>query len=164
MLQSVSSSILSNYSNLIERNVVLALFLTMLTGTGGNAGNQSSALVIRGLATGDMHPKRDFWQVVAKEAKVALVLASLLSVVSFGRVMLSISASSTSLIAAATVSGALFLTVFAAVIAGTITPLLFERAGLDPCYFASPALATLTDIAGVLILCSLATITLRPAG
>jgi len=61
-LQSISSDILSKYAGLIEQNVFIALFLTMLTGTGGNAGNQSSALVIRGLSTGEINDK-NAWQV-----------------------------------------------------------------------------------------------------
>lgn len=69
MLQSVSSLILGSFQDLIERNVVLALFLTMLTGTGGNAGNQSSALVIRGLATGEIS-RKNYLKVVTKEIKV----------------------------------------------------------------------------------------------
>lgn len=39
-LQSFSSLILQSFQNVIERNIVIALFLTMLTGTAGNAGNQ----------------------------------------------------------------------------------------------------------------------------
>lgn len=45
------------------------LFLTMLTGTAGNAGNQSSAMVIRGLATGEINRKNG-WRVVMRELKV----------------------------------------------------------------------------------------------
>lgn len=55
LFQSISSVILGYFEELIERHVVIALFLTMLIGTGGNAGNQSSAIVIRGLATGEIH-------------------------------------------------------------------------------------------------------------
>lgn len=62
LLQSLSSVVLSRYQGLLERNVFLALFLTMLTGTGGNAGNQSSALIIRGLSTGEINSKNS-WQV-----------------------------------------------------------------------------------------------------
>lgn len=63
LLQSLSSVVLSRYQGLLERNVFLALFLTMLTGTGGNAGNQSSALIIRGLSTGEINSKNS-WQVM----------------------------------------------------------------------------------------------------
>lgn len=163
LLQSVSSSILSGYSNLIEQNVVIAWFLTMVVGAGGNAGNQSSALVIRGLATGDIDSVRDFWRVIAKESKVGIILAGFLSVVSFGRVYISTGSSQASITSAGTVSGALFLIVVSAVLAGSTTPMIFERLGVDPCYFASPFLATVTDIGGVLLLCSLATITMKPA-
>jgi len=58
-MQSLSSLVLSQYEELIAQNVFLALFLTMLTGTGGNAGNQSSSMVIRGMSTGEQHGEGD---------------------------------------------------------------------------------------------------------
>lgn len=45
-LQSFSSLILQSFQNVIERNIVIALFLTMLTGTAGNAGNQVSPIIL----------------------------------------------------------------------------------------------------------------------
>lgn len=55
MMQSLSSLVLTQYEELIQQNIFLSLFLTMLTGTGGNAGNQSSAIIIRGISTGEIN-------------------------------------------------------------------------------------------------------------
>jgi Mg/Co/Ni transporter MgtE len=55
--------------SLWQRHLIIALFLTMLTGTAGNAGNQSSAMVIRGLATGEIN-RRNGWKVIVRELKV----------------------------------------------------------------------------------------------
>mmetsp|Transcript_1487 Transcript_1487/g.4505 ORF Transcript_1487/g.4505 Transcript_1487/m.4505 type:complete len:299 (-) Transcript_1487:152-1048(-) len=157
MLQSLSSVILGRYQSLIEANVVLALFLTMLTGTGGNAGNQSSALIIRGLATGEI--KRDnYGKVLRKEIMVGVALASVLGLASFVRVSLT---PGSTLMSSVTVSLAVMLTTLFAILGGTMAPMLLERIGLDPCNCASPALATLTDVSGVLILCSMASLLLR---
>lgn len=46
--------ILQNHAKLIEEHFVITLFLTMLVGAGGNAGNQSTVLVVRELATGEI--------------------------------------------------------------------------------------------------------------
>lgn len=54
----------------LQRHLVIALFLTMLTGTAGNAGNQSSAMVIRGLATGEIN-RKNAWKVIVRELKVS---------------------------------------------------------------------------------------------
>lgn len=58
LLQSASSSILAAYAELLSRHMVVTLFLTMLVGAGGNAGNQSAVFVIRGLATGSPAMRR----------------------------------------------------------------------------------------------------------
>ncbi len=50
MMQSISSVVLSRYEALLQRHITIALFLTMLTGTAGNAGNQSSSAIIRAIA------------------------------------------------------------------------------------------------------------------
>jgi len=157
LLQSLSSIVLGRYQSLIEANVVLALFLTMLTGTGGNAGNQSSALIIRGLATGEIR-RENYARVVMKEIAVGISLSFVLAIVSFGRVYLT---TGSNVLSSFTVSIAVFLTTVFAILGGTVAPMLLERVGVDPCNCASPALATLTDVGGVLILCSLASILLR---
>lgn len=154
MLQSVSSMILGHFSSLIERNVVLALFLTMLTGTSGNAGTQSATMLIRGLATGEIDARRDFWKVLAKELRVASVLGVLLSAVALARVVWMTDTNNS--MSALAVALAMLLTVVAAAVLATVTPIALERLSIDPALGAGPALSTLTDIAGVLLLCLVA--------
>ncbi|CAM9657854.1 unnamed protein product [Choristocarpus tenellus] len=157
-LQSLSSVILQRYQRVIEKHIVIALFLTMLTGTAGNAGNQAScsAMVIRGLATGEINAS-NARQVVLREAKAAMCAALVLSGASFLRVLLTPGAS---ILATLAVSVAMGATVVGAVMFGTVAPILLDRFGVDPVNFASPALATLTDVSGVFILCSVASLML----
>ncbi|CAM9195912.1 unnamed protein product [Ectocarpus sp. 8 AP-2014] len=151
-LQSFSSLILQSFQNVIEKNIVIALFLTMLTGTAGNAGNQSSAIVIRGLATEEIH-QGNRWKVIWREARAGVASACVLSVASFVRVLLTPGATTVATLA---VSVAMGTTVVGAVMFGTIAPIVLHGMGVDPVNFASPALATLTDVSGVFILCSVA--------
>jgi cation transporter-like permease len=155
LLQSLSSIVLGQYSALIERHVVLALFLTMMVGAGGNAGNQSSALVIRGLATGEISPA-NAGRVIRRELLVGCAIATILSAVGFTRVYIG----GGDFLACVTVSTSLWITVFTAVLIGTIAPLILAQMGLDPCHCASPLLSTLTDIGGVLALCLVGSIIL----
>ena len=69
ILQSTSSLVLARYEDLIKENIIVTLFLTMLVGAGGNAGNQSAIHVIRGLATGEMEgaEARKFYKEVLAE-------------------------------------------------------------------------------------------------
>lgn len=148
LLQSVSSFILSGYKNVVDKYFIISMFLTMLIGTGGNAGNQSSAIIIRGLATGEMS-RRNGLKVLLREFGVSLFMASLLTVVSFFRVYFF----KQDLLSAFAVSLALFFIVVTSMLLGTILPLLLERFNFDPAHSAAPFLATLMDILGVTIYC-----------
>ena len=156
MLQSVSSTILTKFSTLLEKHLIIALFLTMLTGTAGNAGNQSSAMVIRGLATGEIN-RQNSYKVLLRELKAGVFMAILLALASFFRVYIT---PGSNLISTLAVSLAMGITVIGSCILGTLSPLVLEYLGQDPCNCASPALATLTDVSGVLILCLISSLLL----
>ena len=160
ILQSMSSVVLSHYEQLIQENVFLALFLTMLIGTGGNAGNQSSSLVIRGMSTGEINTK-NMLKVLLREVLASSAIGLILAAAAFVRVMITHGSNIT---AAFIVSAATFLTIVGAIAGGTVVPLALERAGLDPCHISSPMLATLTDIMGVLILCMISSAILGKVG
>jgi magnesium transporter len=156
MLQSVSSTILTKFSTLLEKHLIIALFLTMLTGTAGNAGNQSSAMVIRGLATGEIN-RQNSHKVLLREIKAGVFMAILLALASFFRVYIT---PGSNMISTLAVSIAMGITVIGSCILGTLSPLVLEYLGQDPCNCASPALATLTDVSGVLILCLISSLLL----
>jgi magnesium transporter len=148
LLQSVSGFIMQGYQAVVERCFIISMFLTMLMGTGGNAGNQSSALVIRGLATGEISRKNGV-RVLLKEFGVSLVLAVILVSFAFLRVYMS----RHNVMEAIAVSIALFIVVLIAMFFGALLPLLLERFNFDPAHSAAPFLATIMDIVTVLIFC-----------
>ena len=148
LLQSLSSFILSGYKDVVDKYFIISMFLTMLIGTGGNAGNQSSAIVIRGLATGQISRKNSI-KVLLREFGVSLFVSAILVCVAFTRVFLF----KQDLISAITVSIALFFIITVSMFLGTLIPLLLERLNLDPAHSAAPFLATLMDILGVAIYC-----------
>eukprot|EP00635_Sarcinochrysidales_sp_CCMP3193_P005394 CAMPEP_0118897704 /NCGR_PEP_ID=MMETSP1166-20130328/4992_1 /TAXON_ID=1104430 /ORGANISM="Chrysoreinhardia sp, Strain CCMP3193" /LENGTH=451 /DNA_ID=CAMNT_0006836781 /DNA_START=22 /DNA_END=1378 /DNA_ORIENTATION=+ len=172
MFQSLSSVVLDSFSGLLSSNLTLAFFLTMITGTSGNAGNQSSAVVIRGLATGEIVSKKDALKVLKREFKVGIPLALVLAGASFLRVVATTAKTSfagggpsfllSSLaVGAAAVKTALAITiamgatVFSAIAIGAGAPLLLDTLGVDPANCASPTLATFVDLLGVLLLCTI---------
>jgi len=151
-LQSISSIIMRSYQVVLDNNIILAFFLTMLIGTGGNAGNQSGALVIRGLATGEIGKKNRF-KMLLREFGISLVMALFLGSISFIRVILT---PESTLLAAFAISTSLVFIVIASMVLGTFLPILFERMKIDPAHSAAPFLATLMDIVGILIYCVVA--------
>ena len=87
VLQSASGAILSVYEEMLQKHVVVTLFLTMLVGAGGNAGNQSTVNIIRGLATGQVNTS-NYSSVVLVESKLGIVLGIVLATLAWARVMI----------------------------------------------------------------------------
>jgi len=148
LLQSVSSMIVNTYADLMSHHVIITFFMTMLIGTGGNAGNQSATLVIRGMATGEI-TRRDSIRLFFRELGISIIMAAILVVLSFSRVYLI----HRDFISSCAISISLFLIIIASMVLGTLIPLIFERLGIDPAHSAAPLLATVMDILGMFIYC-----------
>ncbi|CAK0758335.1 hypothetical protein CVIRNUC_002612 [Coccomyxa viridis] len=149
VLQSMSSFVLDSYQELLRNHLVVTLFLTMLVGAGGNAGNQSAIKVIRGLATGRIKATRSaIRQTMAQQCFVGLLLASGLTVAGFARVYIT----EGSLLDSVAISASLFCIVMSSVLTGTALPFGLAMMGVDPAN-AGTSIQVLCDIAGCLITC-----------
>ncbi|MFA5693616.1 MAG: magnesium transporter, partial [Acholeplasmataceae bacterium] len=78
----ITSLIINKYEVILQTIPALSMFIPMLMDTSGNAGNQSSVLVIRGLALGEINTK-DYLKILRKEFMVALIAGSVLAVSEF---------------------------------------------------------------------------------
>eukprot|EP00877_Chromochloris_zofingiensis_P006404 jgi/Chrzof1/2016/Cz10g29240.t1 len=126
VLQSTSSFVLDAYQDLLKQHIVVTLFLTMLVGAGGNAGNQSAIKVIRGLATGSLHTDwQSIKQTVVDQCAVGAVLGTGLSVAGFARVYIT----NGDLTNALAISLSLLSIVMTSVLLGTGLPFLLARLG-----------------------------------
>ena len=85
LFQSVSGWVIERYQGLIERHVILAAFLTMLVGGGGNSSGQTVAELVKQLGRGELRPT-DLPQVLAKEVAVGMLLATGLAIGAYPRV------------------------------------------------------------------------------
>lgn len=151
----VSGLIVQNFEGLLLEFAILAAFMPMLADSGGNTGSQSATLVVRALAMGEVRP-RNLLQILFKELKVSLLLACVLAVVAFARVMVFGGGSSmpegTSLVWIGTaISIALGLQVISSTLIGAALPLMAAKMKWDPAVVASPALTTIVDITGLLL-------------
>lgn len=146
LVQTFSSLILEHYQPLLCG--FLLYFISMLTSTGGNASSQTSALVIQGLATGEINDgnSRRF---IRREFFMALAIALLLGIFSFGRIFLS----HRDLVGSIAVSVSLFVIVLASISLGSCLPLILKRLNIDPARSAGPLLTTIIDVIGLLIYC-----------
>lgn len=148
----IVGEILGYYEAKIAAIPLLVTFVPMLNDTGGNCGNQSSTMVIRGLTTGDITTK-DWLKVWWKEFRVSLLVSIVLASFNFIRIAFFTKAPEgvNVYMIAISVSGALFLIVILAKSVGGLLPILAKKLKLDPAVMAAPLITTLVDAAAIVI-------------
>ncbi|WP_434281870.1 magnesium transporter [Clostridium botulinum] len=151
-----TGNIIRKSEDVLQSVVILASFIPMLMDTGGNSGSQSSTLVIRGLALGEIKLK-DIFKVMWKEFRVSVVVGIALSVVNFFRVYF---IERVSFMVSMTVCISLFFTVVLAKVVGGILPIVAKKLKLDPAIMASPLITTIVDAVALLIYFGIAKILL----
>ncbi|MCL5038766.1 MAG: magnesium transporter [Firmicutes bacterium] len=148
----LAGNVIKNFSGIIEVFTVLAFFIPVMTGEAGNAATQSLAVVVRGLATGEIELE-EIWQVVWKEAKVGLLVGAVTGIV---LAFVSYLWEGSPVLGLLT-GVALVLNIFAAAILGGFFPVVIKRMGIDPAVASGPFITTLTDVISMFIYFSLAT-------
>lgn len=143
----VTGEILGYYEDAMAVMPVLITFIPMLMGTGGNCGSQSSTLVIRGLAVGEIEFK-DIFKVIFKEIRIALVVGVLLSVVNGIRIYIMYDQN---IMLALALGITMIAVVTMAKCIGCILPLLAKKMGLDPAIMAAPLITTILDTCTILV-------------
>ncbi len=159
----LTASAMAHYEDEIARAVVLALFIPLIISSGGNSGSQASTLVVRAMALGEL-TMRDWWRVVRRELASGLALGVLLAVIGFIRIVLWQSAfhvyGEHYLLIAVTVSTSLIGIVTLGSLAGSMLPIFFQQLGFDPASASAPFVATLIDVAGLVLYFTLASLIL----
>lgn len=172
VLGTFSSMILNKFENALGALPILVPFVTVLMDTGGNAGGQTTTLIVRGLAVQEFTPK-DYFKILWKEMRVAMLTGLMVCVFSciwfLGEMYLHIISfdgaefSSTGealtgwalffsrLEIAALVSGTLFLGIIVAKFVGTSLPMLVAALKKDPALISSPFVTTIVDVCSLLI-------------
>lgn len=137
--------VLSVFEATLEQVTVLALFVPLLIGTGGNTGNQAATTVTRALALGDVR-SRDILQVLSRELRTGSLLGLLLGTLGFLIAGLIYSFElgfviGLTLLAVCTVAAAV----------GGCMPLLAKAIRVDPAVFSNPFISTFVDATGLVI-------------
>ena len=143
----ITGGILGRYEAAFATMPLLVTFIPMLTDTGGNAGSQSSTLVIRGMAVGEIE-LRDFVKVFWKELRVSLLVGVVLSAVNFVRLIITYPANE---MIALTVALALLVTVLLAKTVGGVLPMVAKLCHADPAIMAAPLITTIVDAISLVV-------------
>lgn len=144
-----------HFGGLFKIVPALAFFMPLLIGTGGNAGAQAVTTITRALALGEVNFK-DLGRVWGREISAGLMLATLLSLVGFGRTLLWGQPSSIAFVVAAS----MMVIILWAMTVGSILPIILKRCGLDPAVMSAPFITTLVDATGLFFYFSIARIVL----
>jgi magnesium transporter len=159
---------LRGFQDSIERVPVLALFIALCIGTGGNSGSQAATLITRALALGEL-TVRDWFRVLCHELLMGLALGISLGVIGFFICWIlshwildddSVHWWQLSLVVAqAVVAICLWGT-----IVGSMLPLIFRAIGFDPAFASSPFVAILVDVTGIVLYFTIASIWVTSLG
>ncbi len=142
-----TGKIISSYEEALGAFIVLTAYIPQLMDTGGNAGSQSSTMIIRALSLKEIE-FRDWFKVVMKEILTGVVCGFTLAAANFIRLLLiDHMAVTVSLVVCLT----MFLVTIVANVVGCALPMLAKRLGFDPAVMASPMLTTIIDAVALMI-------------
>ena len=160
ILQVFSAMILSGFEAEIEKFAILAVFTPLIMDAGGNSGGQTTTMIVRSLSL-DEFDRKDIFKVIWKELRVAAIIGTIISVFSFGWLMLEMSTGIVSadsvrdlagnpyvnmMIVALLVSSTLFVTMIISRLVGCSLPFLAKALKLDPAVVCGPITTTTVDI------------------
>jgi serine/threonine protein kinase/cation transporter-like permease len=161
----LAATAMGSFEKEIEKAVVLAMLVPLIISSGGNSGSQASTLVIRSLALTELH-LGDWWRVLLRELRTGLPLGFFLGLLGFLRIQLwqhlgFADYGEHHLLIAFTVWASLIGVIAFATLAGSMMPFFLQRLGFDPATSSGPSLATLVDVAGLVIYFTVALLILR---
>jgi magnesium transporter len=145
------------YDPVMEAVKGALLYVPLLISAGGNSGSQSSTLVIRGLALGEIKMK-DWWRIAFREFGMGIVLGLILSVIAVGRVLMY---PDQHIQFALTVGITLIGIVVTGCTIGAMLPVVMKRLGVDPATSSTPFIASIVDTLGVIIYAHVAMVVMR---
>lgn len=140
----MTSSVMQVFEAELEQIIMLAVFIPLLIGTGGNAGSQSVSTIIRALAIGDV-AFSDGFKVIFREFATGLLVGSLLGTVGFFLALLLGAPINLALVVALSLP---VVCTWANVVGGLV-PLLAERFGIDAAVVSAPFITTVVDASGL---------------
>ncbi|MEC6908520.1 magnesium transporter [Photobacterium piscicola] len=152
-----AASVSNMFEHTLQQMATVAVLMTIVPSMGGVAGNQTVALVIRGLAVGHIGDTNTRW-LLSKEARVGLINGLVWALI----IGLVVFIWKGSLVLGAIMAGAMLANLFIAGVAGVLIPIGLKKLKIDPALAGGMALTTCTDIVGLMVFLGLATIFITP--
>ncbi|GEN95601.1 magnesium transporter [Pediococcus ethanolidurans] len=140
----LTATLINHFEGLLSEVSVLAIFISLITGTAGNAGTQSLAVAVRRLAT-NSHLK--IWRLILNEIATGIIIGIITGLC----VWLMVGLWKQNLLLGGVVGAAMASAIFVANLAGSLIPIGMEKLGVDPAVASGPFISTLSDLTSVLI-------------
>ncbi|HEY4399648.1 MAG TPA: magnesium transporter [Lactobacillaceae bacterium] len=144
-----TASVINHFEGVVRQASILAVFISLVTGTAGNAGTQAIALAVRRLTVAR---EVSYWRILGSELVTGLLVGATTGLTIF----LMITIWQHNVVLGFTVGFAMGVAILVANLAGTIIPALIDRIGLDPAVASGPFISTLSDLTSTLIYFSIA--------
>ena len=143
------AALITGFKHRLEEVVLLAAFIPVVMGMGGNVGIQSATIMVRGLATGRVAIHGQ-WKILAKELRTGVVLAVFGCLV-VGSAAYFLGDEQRRVLLGLVVGSAILTNMVCAALLGSMIPLLFRKIRIDPAVATGPIMTTFMDVAGILI-------------
>ncbi len=147
----LTGTVMRLFEDELAQVVALTVFIPLLIGTGGNAGYQITATMIRAVAVGEVRLS-DVWKVLVRELLTGLLIGALMGLAGFIMALLWQMPQELGL----TVAVSLMALVLWANIMGALLPIIAAWLRVDPAVISGPVMSTLVDATGLLIYFTLA--------
>ena len=141
-----TATLIGHYEELVSEASILAVFISLITGTAGNAGTQSLAVAVRRLAINDDRAS-GFFMTVLGEIITGLVTGAITGLTIFAIVAIW----KGNPILGFVIGMAMMFAILVANLAGSLIPMLMDKLGFDPAVASGPFITTLSDLTSVLI-------------
>ena len=152
----IAASVSNMFEATLEQVATLAVLMTIVPSMGGIAGNQTLALVIRGMAVGHINDTNMRW-LIGKEAAIGVLNGMVWALI----VATAITLWKGDITLGFIIAGAMFINLSAAGVAGVTIPLIMHKYKIDPALAGGMALTTVTDVIGLFSFLGMATLVLR---
>ena len=143
----IAASLIGAFEHMLESIIVLAAFIPVIIGMGGNIGTQSSTIIVRGIATGRVDVGGEL-KLILKEMRVGLILGVLYGLLLgfFADFSFEDAPSNLGIVVGLSICASMLLVATI----GTVTPLILRKLDIDPAVATGPFVTTSIDILGVL--------------
>ena len=149
----ITATMINRYEELVSEASILAVFISLITGTAGNAGTQALAVAVRRIAMPEDKDRRFLWTVIS-ELITGLIIGLITGIVIFALVAIW----KHNPILGFVIGIAMMCAITVANLAGTFIPMLMDKLGFDPAVASGPFISTLSDLTSVLIYFNIASL------